>query len=168
MIHLIGHLLEGGYRAWSFLRLLDYLSVRAIGASMTAFLLMLVIMPRFIWYLHHRGLVDQTRDTGVPSAFDKAGTPVMGGAVMVGSVLAASLIWCDVSNRYVWAVLLGMAAVAWCVLEPLWGGQRARPGANPGPRRGTGGRRAGYRSLRIRPGIARVRTRVRCPSCRPR
>ena len=99
MIHLIGHLLEGGYRAWSFLRLLDYLSVRAIGAAMSAFILMLVVMPRFIWYLHRRGLVDQMRDTGVPSAFDKAGTPVMGGAVMVGCILAACLVWCDPSNR---------------------------------------------------------------------
>ena len=108
MIPLIGHLLEGGYRAWGVLRLLDFLSVRAIGAAMTAFVLMLVIMPRFIWYLHHRGLVDQTRDTGVPSAFDKAGTPVMGGAVMVGSVLTACLVWCDVANRFLWPVVAGM------------------------------------------------------------
>jgi hypothetical protein len=38
VIHLIGHLLEGGYRNWSFLRLLDYLSVRAIGAALFAFI----------------------------------------------------------------------------------------------------------------------------------
>ena len=44
MIPLIGHLLDGGYRAWSFLRLLDYLSVRAIGAAMFAFILVLVVM----------------------------------------------------------------------------------------------------------------------------
>ena len=108
MIHLIGHLLEGGYRAWGVLRLLDYLSVRAIAASMTAFLLMLILMPRFIWYLHHRGLVDQTRDTGVPSAFDKAGTPVMGGAVMVGCILAACLVWCDITNGFLWPVVAGL------------------------------------------------------------
>ena len=110
MIHLIGHLLTGGYRAYSFLRLLDYLSVRAIGAAMTAFILVLVVMPRFMWYLHRRGLVDQTRDTGVPSSFDKAGTPSMGGAVMVGAVFAACLIWCDPTNGFVWAV---MAAMLW-------------------------------------------------------
>ncbi|MCX6549720.1 MAG: phospho-N-acetylmuramoyl-pentapeptide-transferase [Acidobacteria bacterium] len=108
MIHLFGHLLEGGYRAYSILRLLDYLSTRAIGAAMTAFILMLVVMPRFIWYLHHRGLVDQTRETGVPSAFDKAGTPVMGGAVMVGCVLAACLLWCDLTSSFLWPVLGGL------------------------------------------------------------
>jgi phospho-N-acetylmuramoyl-pentapeptide-transferase len=108
VIHLIGHLLEGGYRAWSILRLLDYLSVRAIGAAMTAFVLMLVIMPRFIWYLHHRGLVDQRRDTGVPSAFDKAGTPVMGGAVMVGCIVTACLVWCDPVNGFLWPVLASL------------------------------------------------------------
>ena len=110
MIPLIGHLLEGGYRAWSFLRLLDYLSVRAIGAALFAFVLVLVVMPRFMWYLHRRGLVDQMRETGVPSSFDKAGTPAMGGAVMVGAILAACLVWCDPTNRYVWAVV---AATLW-------------------------------------------------------
>ncbi len=108
MIHAMGHLLTGGYRAYSFLRLLDYLSVRSIGAAMTAFILVLVVMPRFMWYLHRRGLVDQTRDTGVPSSFDKAGTPSMGGAVMVGAVFAACLIWCDPANGFVWAVLAAM------------------------------------------------------------
>ena len=103
MIPLIGHLLDGGFRAWSFLRLLDFLSVRAIGGAMLAFILMLVMMPRFIWWLHRRGLVDQVRDTGVPSAFDKAGTPVMGGAVMVGCILASCAVWADLSNRFLLA-----------------------------------------------------------------
>lgn len=116
MIHLIGQLLEGGYRAWSFLRLLDYLSVRAIGAAMTALILVLIVMPRFIWFLHRRGLVDHTRETGVPSAFDKAGTPAMGGVVMVGAVLAACLVWCDPTNRFVWAVV---AAMTWFALIGL-------------------------------------------------
>jgi phospho-N-acetylmuramoyl-pentapeptide-transferase len=110
MIHLMGHLLAGGWRAWSFLRLLDYLSVRAIGAAMTALLLVLVVMPWFIWYLHRRGLVDQMRETGVPSSFDKAGTPAMGGVVMVAAVLVACLVWCNPTNGFVWAVV---AAIAW-------------------------------------------------------
>jgi len=128
VIHLIGHLLAGGYRAWSFLRLLDYLSVRAIGAAMTAFILMLVVMPRVIWYLHRRGLVDQTRETGVPSAFDKAGTPVMGGAVMVGAVLAACLVWCDPTNLYVWSVIAGMVWFAAIGLADDLAKWRARSG----------------------------------------
>ena len=108
MIHLIGHLLPGGFRAWSVLRLLDYLSTRAIGAALTALVLALIVMPRFIWYLQRRGLVDQGRDTGIPSASTKAGTPAMGGALMVGCVAASCLLWCDLSNRYLLGVLAGM------------------------------------------------------------
>lgn len=128
MIHLIGHFLHGGYRAWSFLRLLDYLSVQAIGAAMTAFLLMLAVMPRFMWYLHRRGLVDQTRETGVPSSFDKAGTPAMGGAVMVGAILAACFVWGDLTSGYVWAVLAAMVWFAAIGLSDDLAKWRARSG----------------------------------------
>lgn len=128
MIHLLGHLLEGGYRAYSFLRLLDYLSIRAIGAAMLAFGLMLIVMPRFIWYLHQRGFVDQIRSTGVPSAFDKAGTPVMGGAVMVGSVLASCLIWADPSNLYLVTTLAGLLWFAAIGLADDLAKWRARSG----------------------------------------
>jgi phospho-N-acetylmuramoyl-pentapeptide-transferase len=109
LLPLIGHLLPGGFRAWSLLRLLDYLSTRAIGAALTALVLALVLMPRFIWYLQRRGLVDQGRDTGIRSAFDKAGTPVMGGAVMVACIMASCLLWCDLANRYLLVVLAGMS-----------------------------------------------------------
>jgi phospho-N-acetylmuramoyl-pentapeptide-transferase len=128
MIHLIGALLEGGYRAWSFLRLLDYLSVRAIGAAMLAFVLVLIAMPRFIWYLHRRGFIDQTRQTGVPSAFDKAGTPVMGGAVLVASVIVSCLVWADPFNRYVLALLIGTLWFAWIGLSDDLAKWRARSG----------------------------------------
>lgn len=128
MIHLLGYLFEGGFRAWSFLRLFDYLSIRAIGAAMTAFLILLVVMPRFIWYLHRRGLVDQTRQTGVPSAHDKAGTPVMGGAVMVGAVLVSCLIWCDPANGYILLVLAGMLWFAAIGLADDLAKWRARSG----------------------------------------
>jgi phospho-N-acetylmuramoyl-pentapeptide-transferase len=128
MIYLLGHLIEGGYRAWGPLRLLDFLSVRAIGAAMLAFILMLVVMPRFIWYLHRRGLVDQVRDTGVPSAFDKAGTPVMGGAVMVACILATCLVWADPGNRYLQVTLVGLLWFAAIGLNDDLAKWRARSG----------------------------------------
>ncbi len=128
MIHLLGDLLEGGFRAWSFLRLLDYLSIRAIGAAMLAFVLMLIVMPRFIWFLHRRGLVDQVRNTGVPSAFDKAGTPVMGGAVMVGCVLASCLVWADPTSRYLHATAVGTLWFATIGLRDDLAKWRARSG----------------------------------------
>lgn len=108
MIHLIEMLIPGGYRAVSVLRLLDYLSVQAVAAAMTALVLSLFLTPRFIWYLQRRGMVDQLRETGVPSAFDKAGTPVMGGAVMLACVLFSCLVWADLASPYILLILSGM------------------------------------------------------------
>ena len=110
MIYLLGALVHSRVGVLSLLRLSEYLTVRAIGAALTATILTLFITPRFIWFLHRRGLVDQLRQTGVPSAFDKAGTPVMGGGVMIGCILAATLLWCNLANRYLLTVV---AALLW-------------------------------------------------------
>jgi phospho-N-acetylmuramoyl-pentapeptide-transferase len=108
VIYLLGALIHSRAGALGLLRLTEYLSVRAIAAALTAIILTLIITPRFIWYLHRRGLVDQLRETGVPSAFDKAGTPVMGGAVMVFCVVSASLLFCNLANRFVLTVLVAL------------------------------------------------------------
>jgi phospho-N-acetylmuramoyl-pentapeptide-transferase len=108
VIYLLGALIHSRVGAFGLLRLAEYLTVRAIGAALTAIILTLIITPRFIWYLHRRGLVDQLRDTGVPSASDKAGTPVMGGCVMIGCIVAATLLWCNLASRYVLTVLVAL------------------------------------------------------------
>jgi phospho-N-acetylmuramoyl-pentapeptide-transferase len=108
VIYLLGALIHSRAGALGLLRLTDYLTVRAIGAALTAIVLTLIITPRFIWYLHRRGLVDQLRETGVPSSFDKAGTPVMGGGVMIGCIVIATLLWCNLASRYVLTVLVAL------------------------------------------------------------
>lgn len=108
MIYLVGALLHSRFGSIGLLRLAEYLTIRAIGAALTAVVLMLIVTPRFIWYLHRRGVVDQWRDTGVPSAFDKAGTPVMGGTVMIGCILVGTLLWCNLQSRYVLTVLIAL------------------------------------------------------------
>jgi len=108
MIYFLGRFLHPRYEPLSFLRLVEYLSARSIAAALTAIILILIIMPRFIWFLHRRAYVDQLRETGIPSAFDKAGTPVMGGAVLAGTVLISCLLWCNLANRYLLLVLAGM------------------------------------------------------------
>jgi phospho-N-acetylmuramoyl-pentapeptide-transferase len=108
MIYFLGRFLHPRYEPLSFLRLVEYLSARSIAAALTAIILILIITPRFIWYLHRRAFVDQLRETGIPSAFDKAGTPMMGGAVLVGSVFISCLLWCNLANRYLLLVLAGM------------------------------------------------------------
>jgi phospho-N-acetylmuramoyl-pentapeptide-transferase len=108
VIYLLGALIHSRVGALGLLRLSEYLTVRAIGAALTAIVLTLIVTPRFIWYLHRRGLVDQLRETGVPSAFDKAGTPVMGGGVMIGCIVIATLLWCNLASRYVLTVLVAL------------------------------------------------------------
>ncbi|MDM7994890.1 MAG: phospho-N-acetylmuramoyl-pentapeptide-transferase [Acidobacteriota bacterium] len=108
MIYFLGRYLHPHFEAFSFLRLVEYISARSIGAALTAILLTLIFTPVFIRYLHHRGLVDQRRSTGVASSFDKAGTPAMGGAIFAGGVLVSCLLWCNLANLYLLVVLLGM------------------------------------------------------------
>jgi phospho-N-acetylmuramoyl-pentapeptide-transferase len=107
VIFWIGKLLAP-FPAFSFLRLAEYLSARSIGAALTAVLLTLWVMPKVIWWLQRRAFVDQLRETGIPSAFDKAGTPVMGGVVLVAVVAFSCLLWCNPGNGYALLVLLGM------------------------------------------------------------
>jgi len=109
MIYFLGRYLHSQFQTFSFLRLADYISVRAIGAMLTAIILTLYMTPVIIRYLHARGMVDQQRSTGVASAFDKAGTPSMGGAIVVGCVLVSCLLWCNLTNMFLVVVLLGMA-----------------------------------------------------------
>jgi phospho-N-acetylmuramoyl-pentapeptide-transferase len=108
MIYFLGKLLHPNYQLFSFLRLVDYLSARAIGAALTAIILTLIITPIFIRYLHRRGFVDQIRETGIASSSDKAGTPAMGGAVVAGCVLISCFLWCNLANTFLIAVLFGM------------------------------------------------------------
>jgi phospho-N-acetylmuramoyl-pentapeptide-transferase len=108
MIYLLGKYLHPNFEPFSFLRLVEYISARAIGAALTAIILTLALTPLVIRYLHRRGMVDQWRNTGVSSAFDKTGTPAMGGAIVAGCVLVSCLLWCNMSNLYLLAVLAGM------------------------------------------------------------
>ena len=109
MIYFLGRYLHSHFDSFSFLRLADYISARAIGAMLTAIILTLYLTPIIIRYLHGKGMVDQQRNTGVASAYDKAGTPSMGGAVVVGCVLVSCLLWCNLANLFLIAVLSGMA-----------------------------------------------------------
>jgi phospho-N-acetylmuramoyl-pentapeptide-transferase len=108
MIYFLGKMLHPNFQPFSFLRLVEYLSARSIAAALTAIVLTLVVTPIFIRYLHRRGFVDQIRQTGIASASDKAGTPAMGGAIVIGSVLVSCLLWCNLLNPFLMVVLFGM------------------------------------------------------------
>ncbi len=108
MIYFLGKILHPHFQPFSFLRLVEYLSARSIAAALTAIVLTLIATPIVIRYLHRRGFVDQIRETGIASASDKAGTPAMGGAIVLGCVLISCLLWCNLANPFLIAVLFGM------------------------------------------------------------
>jgi phospho-N-acetylmuramoyl-pentapeptide-transferase len=95
MIYFLGKFLHPRFELFSFLRLVDYITARAIGAALTAIILTLIITPMFIRYLHRHGLVDQWRDTGVASVSDNAG-PRQWRSIVTGCVLLSCLL-CAIS-----------------------------------------------------------------------
>ncbi|MDX1626715.1 MAG: phospho-N-acetylmuramoyl-pentapeptide-transferase [Wenzhouxiangellaceae bacterium] len=90
--------------------LFGFITFRTIMAALTALAVSLAVGPVFIRFLLARKLGQPIREVGPQSHFDKAGTPTMGGALMLISVLVATLLWADPTNRYVWTVLFVTAA----------------------------------------------------------
>lgn len=94
----------------------QYVTLRAILGALTALGLALAIGPRLIRSLTARQIGQTIRKDGPESHFSKAGTPTMGGVLILLSMAASILLWCDLSNRYVWvvlAVLLGFGFIGW-------------------------------------------------------
>ena len=90
---------------YSGFNVFSYLTVRSIFAVITALALGLLLGPWMIERLKG-GLVGQVvRDDGPKSHLSKAGTPTMGGMLILIAIFASTLLWADLSNRFVWVVL---------------------------------------------------------------
>jgi phospho-N-acetylmuramoyl-pentapeptide-transferase len=89
-------------------RVFRYPSFRIPAAALTALVLMLWLFPRFIdWLRHHQAGNTQVReDTPERHQKTKHGTPTMGGLFILACVLVAALLWTDLSNPFVWAILI--------------------------------------------------------------
>lgn len=88
-----------------FFHVFQYLTLRAILGTLTALMLSLLLGPMIIrkLSLHHGQII---RGDGPQSHFSKAGTPTMGGTLILIAVLLSTLLWSDLTNGYVWLVLL--------------------------------------------------------------
>ncbi len=83
-----------------------YITLRTIFSAMTALLVSLLLGPMFIRRLAKRQVGQPIRELGPESHFTKAGTPTMGGALILFSIVLSTLLWADLDNRYVWVVIL--------------------------------------------------------------
>ncbi len=83
-----------------------YLTLRAILGVLTALTIAFVVGPSMIRQLSGYRIGQTVRDDGPQSHLSKAGTPTMGGALILVAVAVATLLWADLSSRYVWLVLV--------------------------------------------------------------
>jgi len=90
----------------SVLHLFQYVTFRTIMSALTALVVALLLGPDLIRRLTAVKAGQVIRSDGPQSHLTKAGTPTMGGALILGSIVAATLLWADLRNRYVWLVLL--------------------------------------------------------------
>jgi phospho-N-acetylmuramoyl-pentapeptide-transferase len=94
----------------------SYITLRSVLATMTALVISFVIGPRMIRKLTEYKIGQSVRDDGPQTHLIKAGTPTMGGALILVSIVVTTLLWADLRNRFVWVVLLvtlGFGTVGW-------------------------------------------------------
>jgi phospho-N-acetylmuramoyl-pentapeptide-transferase len=82
-----------------------YITFRTIGAAITAFLFFVLVAPAFIRYIKNLQIGQVIRDDGPETHLKKEGVPTMGGMLIIFTIINTSLLWADLTNRYVWLIL---------------------------------------------------------------
>jgi phospho-N-acetylmuramoyl-pentapeptide-transferase len=101
---------------FGFLRVVQYITFRAVMAAMTALLIGLAAGPWVIRRLTELKIGQPVRGYGVETHLVKSGTPTMGGVLILISIATSTLLWFDLANRFVWIVLivtLGFGMIGW-------------------------------------------------------
>jgi len=113
MLVLLAERLEQYARAFN---VFGYITLRAVLATMTALVISFVVGPRMIAWLTRMKIGQSVRDDGPQTHLAKAGTPTMGGALILVSIVVTTLLWGNLTNRFVWVVLLvtaGFGGIGW-------------------------------------------------------
>ena len=107
---MLRHVAEWLAQYYSGFRVFNYLTLRSILAALTALSISLLVGPTMIRKLAERQVGQRVRSDGPQSHLTKAGTPTMGGLLILVAIVAAALLWADLANRFVWVVLGVMVA----------------------------------------------------------
>jgi len=94
----------------------NYITLRAVLAALTALIISFIVGPWMIRRLTALKVGQPVRDDGPQTHLVKAGTPTMGGALILAAIIATTLLWADLTSRYVWICLLtlvGFGAIGW-------------------------------------------------------
>ena len=116
MLMTLAQWLQSTSSEFGFLRVFQYLTFRALMAALTALLLGLAAGPYVIRRLTALKIGQPVRGYAMETHLTKSGTPTMGGVLVLFSIALATLLWFDLSNRFVWIVLwvtLGFGAIGW-------------------------------------------------------
>ncbi len=116
MLMWLAQWLQGLSPEFGFLRVFQYLTLRAVLGAMTALLIGLLAGPAVIRRLTALKIGQPIRTNGMETHHVKSGTPTMGGVLILLAIAIATLLWADLSNRFVWIVLivtLGFGAIGW-------------------------------------------------------
>lgn len=92
----------------SWLNVFRYITFRSIGSAVTAFLIVVLVGPRFIAWLQRRQIGQVIREDGPATHFCKKGVPTMGGVLILGAMTVAALLWTDLRSSLVW-LLVGIS-----------------------------------------------------------
>jgi phospho-N-acetylmuramoyl-pentapeptide-transferase len=109
----LAHWLARDYRGFN---VFNYITLRAVLATITALAISFIFGPMLIRWLAAKKIGQSVRSDGPQTHLIKAGTPTMGGALILLSLGISTLLWADLSNRFIWVVLLvtfGFGAVGW-------------------------------------------------------
>ncbi len=101
---------------FGFFRVFQYITFRAVMAALTALMMGLVAGPWVIRYLTRLKIGQPVRGYGMETHLSKSGTPTMGGVLILLCIAVSTLLWFDLTNRFVWIVLLvtlGFGAIGW-------------------------------------------------------
>ncbi|MHB1121714.1 MAG: phospho-N-acetylmuramoyl-pentapeptide-transferase [Ramlibacter sp.] len=101
---------------FGFLRVFQYLTFRAVMAALTALLIGLIAGPAVIRHLTALKIGQPVRGYAMQSHLAKSGTPTMGGVLVLLAIVISTVLWFDLTNRFVWIVLavtIGFGAIGW-------------------------------------------------------
>jgi len=107
LYYLLYHVLQKYFSPFNVFR---YITVRTVYASLTAMFLALVFGPWLIRKLREFQIGQYIREEGPKAHQKKAGTPTMGGLLIVISIVVPTLLWADLSNRFVWLAVFSLTA----------------------------------------------------------
>jgi phospho-N-acetylmuramoyl-pentapeptide-transferase len=104
LFHLL-YYLQDKAAVLKWLNVFRYQTTRIIAATLTALLISFLLSPWFIRRLQQQQLGQPIREDGPETHFVKAGTPTMGGSLILFSLVLSTVLWCDLTNGFIWMLL---------------------------------------------------------------